>query len=145
MATFETVRGKDFALSLDMDGSGTLTLVGCATTSDLSMSTEEISATCKASGGWAESQPTTKSWEITTDGLYQPDSTTSAIDLWDLWNSNTIFDASMGEAGESNVTYTGKVFITSLSFSAPDGDNTTYSVTLRGTGQLTKVIAPAGV
>jgi TP901-1 family phage major tail protein len=142
---FRTVKGDDFALSIDVDGSGTLTLVGCATTSELSMSTEEQEATCKGSGGWSESQPTTKSWEISTDGLYQPDSDVSAIDFWALWDAGTIFDVKMGEAGPENTTYSGKAFITSLSFSGPSKENATYSVTVKGTGPLTKVTEPAAI
>lgn len=143
MAQIETIKGENFVLAVDLDGTGAgaLTMVGCATTSELTRQTASQEATCKASGGWEESQPHTKSWEMTTDGLYQPTSDVSAIDFHDAWVKGTVFEASMGVQGTSGGTYfKGNVYITSLSNSSPNGENVTYSVTLKGTGKLDKVV-----
>jgi predicted secreted protein len=142
MAT--VIKGDDFALYIEQEVTdGTTTtleyiMVGCATSSSLSMSTETQGASCKGSGGWEEVTVTTKSWETGTDALYRINSDITGIDLFDMWEAGTLLKVQMGVGTSGGTVYRGTVYITSLEFNGPQGENTTLSASLKGTGPLVK-------
>lgn len=138
MAT--TVLGKDLLMYVDTSATATplYTAVACATSSTLSGSTEFIEATCKGSAGWREGIPGGQSWNMSTDGLYQPDSAVSVIDLMDIWLTKKKVKLAFGMAGSGAVRWTGEAYLSQPEISSPNGEAVTYSVTFEGTGPLTK-------
>lgn len=46
-----------------------------------------------------------------------------------------------GWTPEANNGYSGSAVITSITANAPDNENATYSITLEGSGALTKIVA----
>lgn len=139
------IKGDDFALYIEKEVTdGTTTtlqyvMIGCATSSSLSMSIETQGATCKGSAGWDEVTVTTKSWEMSTDALYRTNEDITGIELFDYWKAGTKLNVQLGVGGTSGgVVYRGEVYITSLDFNGPQGENTTLSASFKGTGALTK-------
>lgn len=118
---------------------------------DVSMSTREISS--KDSGYWTDRAASKLDWNASSDALYTDvlTSTTgvnSVDELYTLMTSrtaiNVVFAAKTGTVPNWTVdatkkNFTGKGYITSLSVNAPNEDNTTYSITIEGTGALVMV------
>ena len=134
--------------------------VAAATNHTLSISAETADTSHKdIVGTWKTSTVKTLSWEITTENLFTLDGTGKAYDdlftamvgkteLTVVFGSKTSASAVPQDgwvpavAGPTGtIDYTGKAIITSLQLNAPNGDNATYTATLTGVGELTKVTA----
>lgn len=115
--------------------------IGASRSATLTINNNTGDATSKASNGWEESILTSRNWEITFDGLYDPDGTFNFEGLYDLIAARTA--TSVVEFAEIDGTgggdlYRGVGLITSLSVTAPYEDVMTYSGTIKGTGALSK-------
>lgn len=145
----EIVKGSDLML---FDGT-TSKAFAFATNHSLELSGDVMETSSKDSGKWKSNQITKLSWTITSDNLYsETDYDTlvekmiarSEFDVIFAIASNADSDAGLPEDGwkpKENSGYKGKAVITSISVSAQDGQNATYSVSLQGTGALTKITA----
>lgn len=133
--------------------------IGYATshTLDLSANTTETSHK-DISGLGTSAIVVNTSWTMSTENLYSTDSThgNTFSDLFSAWESGVTVDVVMGGRGGTPVAsasedgsdqpasgwtpvapqYVGKALITSLSLSAPDGDNASFSATFTGVGKL---------
>ena len=122
---------------------GAEAVVSCSTNGTLSVTQNTTTVSCKdtAAGGWESAVPTTKTWEVTVDALYQSDDAAGKsqfVDLMSLFISgnNDVWVVYGGtQSGEH--TWYGRAICTSLSHNAPDGDSATYSATFTGKGALT--------
>lgn len=94
--------------------------------------------------GWADGETGQKSWTGSCEGLYSQDDTISAEARAD---AEGFFDLAVagakvavefltGVAGD--IKYTGNAVITSVEFTFPNNDNSTYSISLQGAGPLAK-------
>ena len=119
MAT--VIKGTDFVLSIDLDGAGVGThkIMGCATTSTLTLAAEYSDASCKGSGGWKEGTSGAKSWSMSTDALYRIGADVTGIDLFDLMIAGTVVNVRMGQTTSGGTYFHGNAYITSLDFNSP--------------------------
>lgn len=138
--------------------------IAFATSHTLEVSGETISTSTKDNGGgeWETSEMGLLSWTCSSENLIgDPRSGLGYDDLFDMMVKkqpvdlvfslkNTIAaDGTYYEAPEAGWTaktndgHKGKAFITALSLNAPNGENSTMSVTFTGTGALTKVSTTA--
>lgn len=142
------IKGRD--LMLFVKGKS----IAFATSHSLSISMETTETTSKDSGGkWVASNAGKISWEMSTENLYSNDGEGVNFDeLFKLMTAQEPIEAVFtleknykSKADEVSVggwlpsttgTYSGKVIITSLSASAPNEDNATFSATFTGTGAL---------
>jgi len=130
--------------------------VAYATSHSLDISNETSEVSNKDTGGrWATSKVTRTSWTVSTENLYalQGEGTTFQ-DLFELLHEEVeiVFALESGYKNKpttgvptggwtaiASPKYTGKAVLTSLSISAPDADNATFTAELTGVGPLTTV------
>lgn len=147
------IKGRDLMLFLNGKS------IAFATSHSLSISMETTETTSKDSGGkWVASNAGKISWEMSTENLYSNDGEGIKFnELFDLMTAQEPIDAVFtleknyktkadevakgGWQPSTTGTYSGKVIITSLSASAPNEDNATFSATLTGTGALKQIPA----
>lgn len=140
--TTRLITGKDLALYV-----GAI-MIGCADEVSVSREVEMNTATCKASNGWAESAPGTKSWSASASGVVKYYSTADeatnvgVADLKSLWRAGTKVTLKFttnvaGDEGES-----GDAYIASIEETAGEG-NATYSISFTGTGPLEPITVAA--
>lgn len=107
-----------------------------ATSCSLSVNADLRDKTSKDSGGWSESLGGLRSWEMSGDAFVDIAATDASL--------ADCFDFIVAGVGTTVVftvdsqTYTGSGFITSVSADAGVEENATFSVSITGTGVLTK-------
>lgn len=143
--------------------------IAYATNHTLTLTAELSEVSSKDHGMWPTSSVQKYSWEITAENLFSMEdyfgTSTSAqvpetgFDAFDKWSTGTIFTVKFGLKGETvdtilgqNPEYwtlkttgdylVGQVIISSLTLNANNGDNATYSVTLKGVGPLEHKVKP---
>ena len=108
------------------------------TSANLSISRDLRDSTTKSSEGWSESLAGLKSWEMSGDGFTDfvtagtNDINTQEL-IAEMLAAAPAVEVSFGSAEK---TYTGEAFITSFSIDAGVEENSTYSLSLTGTGAL---------
>ena len=134
--------------------------IAFATNHTLEISGETVSTSTKDNGGgeWETSEMGLLSWTCSSENLVgDPRSGLGYDELFDLMVKKQPVDlvfalkSTVSAAGEyyeaptagwtakTNDGHKGKAFITSLTLNAPNGENSTMSVTFTGCGALTKV------
>jgi len=115
-----------------------------ATSASLSISQDMMEATSKTSQGYQDNLPGLRSWEISSDGFVDfvgaganTINTTELISLMLETQANAEVEVSFGVANGD--IYKGGAFITSVSISSGVEENATYSISLQGSGSLSKV------
>jgi predicted secreted protein len=120
-------------------------VIACATSHSIELTNAVREISCKGSGDFTSAEYGRFSWTASTDALLNlgKDSATyvSYADLMALMIAKTIVSVESeydqdGDAANT-LTLTGNCIITSISQSAPDSDNASYSVSLQGRGALT--------
>tara|TARA_R100001443_G_scaffold116848_1_gene138791 strand:+ start:3768 stop:4211 length:444 start_codon:yes stop_codon:yes gene_type:complete len=142
------VNGTDLLLKVG-DSNSNEVVVAFSTSCSLEVSMDEIDITNKNSGGWKQIQGGLRSWSVSSDALYQNEVESGKyafIDFWDHLggtNERTHVHVELTVTGAStgNKYYAGEAFVTSLSVNGGTEDQSTFSVTLTGTGQLTETDA----
>ena len=144
MAT-ERVKGRDLMLFVTL--ASVVKSLAYATNHTLSLSTSEVDVSDKDTGEYSDSEPGQKTWEITSENTYTTESFDALFDAWAnntpvkcVWNTKKETGSTVPEGGWTPGTggYEGTAIITSLSANAPVNDKTSYSVTLKGKGAITK-------
>ena len=107
-----------------------------ATSCSLSVNSEVRDATTKDSGGWSAALGGLRSWEMSGDAFVDIAATDASMaDCFDFIvagaSTTVIFTI-------DSQTYTGSAFVTSVSADAGVEENATYSISLTGTGSLSK-------
>ena len=134
---------------LKIYSSGTTNLVAFAQNCTLTVNNTTREITNKESAGYKEVLESLRDWSIDVDGAYawtnsSASPLTDGVD--DLIQTNILanrlqFDVIFGDtASTSDVSYAGKVYITSASMTGGTEDTATYSLTLEGTGALTQTV-----
>ncbi|RCW38663.1 phage tail tube protein [Marinilabilia salmonicolor] len=136
------INGTDLLLFHD-DGAAQTPFAG-STSHSLSINNELRDAATKDSADWLEKIYGRSDWSISCDGLVSFTDTYNYEQLFDMMLAKEDIDVvfalnAAGTPDTSNTQYTGTVKIESLELTAPDNDNSTYSVTLQGSGPITKV------
>lgn len=132
MANTDAKRGLDIILTIDNK------VVGGQRNATLNREAEVIDITNKVSAGWTENMTSVKSWSIEGDGIFVvDDAALDAIEqafLDGSWVQVKVADDAWG--------YTGRGVITDFPIEANYDDAATYSITITGSGALTKVTGP---
>ncbi len=141
------INGTDLCLFITTGA--TKRCIALATTCKIStsMSTREIAS--KDSGVWTEKAVGRMSWNCDTDQLFTQDVVSGFTydNLFDLVTSRTPVVISFGMVTTSGMGYpqtlgtkflSGTGLITKLDLNAKDNDNSTFSVTIEGTGPLAR-------
>lgn len=122
-----------------------------STSAELSMNMDTREISSKDSGNYKNYKAGRYGWEASTDGLAAFELTGNSNGLDDVFASYTggtavdfAFASKTGTSpahtvDASKTNFTGSVLITSMTISASDGDNATYSVSLIGLGELALV------
>ncbi|MEH7116909.1 phage major tail protein, TP901-1 family [Neobacillus vireti] len=126
------VAGVDVLLYADV--AGTKTVVGGQSGATLNRKTDVIEVTSKESG-WAENLAGVKSWSIECEGyVVVSDQAYDALET--AWENGTEVECEIRVP--SGKTYSGKAIISEFPLEAPQDDALTFSLTLQGSGALTK-------
>lgn len=133
-------KGVDFVIKVqtgvdETTGDPIFTIVGGQRGATLNRSAETIDITTKSSSGWRENEASIREWSIETDGLLIEDDT-AYTELENCYMNGTKVLVELVTAAGN--TYEGEALITDFPIEAPYDDAATYSVTLQGTGPLTK-------
>jgi len=143
------VNGTDLLLKVGTTDSNEV-IVAYSTSCSLELSMDEIDQTHKDSGGWKSIIGGLRSWSVSSEALYQNEAVSSKKAFKDFWShinartavtiELTISNASNGDA---NVFYSGSAYVTSLSVNGGTEDQSTYSISLTGTGALAETAVPS--
>jgi len=134
---------------LKIYSSGTTNLVAFAQNCTLTVNNTTREITNKESAGYKEVLESLRDWSIDVDGAYAwTDASGTALTdgADDLIQTNILanrlqFDVIFGDtASTSDISYAGKVYITSASMTGGTEDTATYSLTLEGTGVLAQTV-----
>lgn len=129
-------KGVDFVIKIeDSSVPGTYNILGGQRGATLNRSSETIDITTKSSSGWRENEASIREWSIEADGLLIEDDT-AYTELENCYMNGTKVLVELVTAAGN--TYEGEALITDFPIEAPYDDAATYSVTLQGTGPLTK-------
>lgn len=151
--TTRVVQGGDVMLYLGGKS------IAQATSHSLTITGETAETTSKDAGGyWKSFDFKSASWSVSSENMYS-DSTDGKTfnDLYDAFVSKTPLAAVFGPKATSEASATkvpsggwtaptagcfkGNVIITSLTVTAANGDNATFTAEFQGTGELQKVAA----
>jgi len=110
------------------------------TSASISVNMDLRDSTTKSSSGWQDNLGGLKSWELSGDAFVEVDPTTDGSkayleELYTAWNAGSAVECTFGMTG---LTFTGDALITSISIDAGVEENATYSISLTGTGAITK-------
>ncbi len=128
------VAGVDVLLYANVGETATRQVVGGQSGATLNRETNVIEVTSKESG-WAENLTGVKSWSIDCEGYVVVDDTAYTA-LEEAWEDGTEIDVEI--VVPSGSTYSGKAIIASFPLEAPQDDAMTFSLSLTGTGALSK-------
>ena len=118
-------------------------IIGCATSSELSVNVDLADATCKDDGGWADHIHGLRDWSVSTDGLVAYDGTNNIGDLYTLLSGRTSVALKFTTNVTGDLVFSGTASIASISVSAEMEAAVTYSVEFTGKGPLTKATVTA--
>jgi predicted secreted protein len=118
-------------------------IIGCATSSELSVNVDLADATCKDDGGWADHIQGLRDWSVSTDGLVAYDGTNNIGDLYTLLSGRTSVTLKFTTNVTGDLVFSGTASVASISVSAEMEAAVTYSVEFTGKGVLTKGTVPA--
>ena len=127
--------------------------IAYATSHTLTINGNAIDISSKDHGYWGASEVGNITWEITSENLYTDkyygelfdamvtrSQLTVAFGFASNWDVNGLSGTNAEYTlNKTKTYYTGKVYVTSLTANANTGENATLSITLTGSGALTKV------
>jgi len=143
------VNGTDLLIKVGTDATNEVE-VAYSTSCSLELSMDEIDQTNKDSGGWKSIIGGLRSWSVSCEALYQNEAVSSKKAFKDFWshiNARTAVTIELTVAnasnGDANVFYSGSAFVTSLSVNGGTEDQSTFSISLTGTGVLAETAVPS--
>jgi len=114
------------------------TAINNLTTTSASFTMETRDVTTKDSTGNREFLSTVKSATFSAEGLVALDATYGLEELYTAYAAGTAVAIVYTTAVSGDVQFAQSAIITQLDTSAADNDNTTFSLSLQGTGAVTK-------
>jgi|APIni6443716594_1056825.scaffolds.fasta_scaffold936135_2 hypothetical protein len=118
---------------------GNATAIGCTKSATLNINVDTPDASCKSSNGWSDSILGQASWDVSFDGLYDPDGVNNFNALYDnvyAKDDTLIMELAEIDGTGGGTVYRGNVLISSLSLVADMETPVTYSGTFKGQGRL---------
>lgn len=142
------INGNDFVITAAATSSGTQETFLHATSGTLDFTDAVIETTSKDSNSFSEFLTGRKNYTISVDGLMDytlaTANTMNTVDLFDMVQAgSTFFWAMSGDLteGSGKVTYSGSAIATSFNQTGGSDETATYSISLQGTGTITKTVA----
>ena len=132
MATTGTVNGTILAIYV---GS---TKIDTQLDASLSISHEPRTGINKDSGGWEETRPGKKSWEMSGESEFAYDATEGFDQLFDALIAGTEVTLKFSTEVTGDTAYSGAAQITKLESSAGVEEDVKYSYSFKGNGAITK-------
>ena len=144
------LNGTDLKVYITPDG-GSATLIAYATNATINVNHSPRSISNKESSGWEENMEGFRSWDLSVDAMYAwlaaDGSAIAGLTLSELFTDMIHTRAKLGvtfgvtTSTGGDTKYTGSVWMTSASLTAPLEDSATFSASFQGTGALTQTIA----
>ncbi len=144
------LNGTDLSVYITPDG-GSATLIAYATSATININHAPRSTSNKEDGGWESAMEGYRTWDISCDALYAYLTPTGGpiggLTLSELYtqmiHTRTKLEVTFGTTGSTtgDTKYTGSVWLTSASLTAPNEDTATFSASFQGTGALVQTIA----
>jgi predicted secreted protein len=122
-------------LSVDAGGASYNDLTG-QTDGTLTLTGTTVDCTVKSDAGVSTFLQSREEWTFDASGRLDDETDTAWVDLYDAWNAQTSVSCRFTTPGA--ITWTGSVIVTSIETTGPEDDILSYSVSLQGTGALTK-------
>ena len=132
------INGSDFLLYIDASHP-----IGLSTSGSVALTSDMRDISNKDTVGWAAYLPGIKKWTASCEALTAFDKTYNYFYLMNLQIQKTLISFSLKTSNADNEVISGTVYINSIQLNAPNEQNTTFSISFQGTGQLTAV-APGG-
>lgn len=111
--------------------------VSKATECTLSISVGTRGSSHKDSGGWEDSLSSIKSWTMSTSALYALDSTNSPQSIAAAVLAGTPVAVRFTTDVTGDTYYSGTGIITKFDVNAPNEEDSTFSIEIKGSGALT--------
>ena len=116
------------------------TAVTCQTNSTLEMTMEPRESTCKdTSGNSAAFLAGRTSWTLGGEAKLAWDAAYGFSSLFTAWKNGTSLSIAFKSTVAGDKGYTGTGFITSLSADTPDNEDSTFSFSIQGSGDLSEI------
>ena len=124
--------------------------LAAATSCKLTLNANTLETSSKDSGKWTSNQAAKLSWSCSSDNLFTIEDYATLMDACIARESIEVQFSTVSNADSDNGVpeggwtankngYKGMAIITSVDMNAPDGDNATYTISMTGTGALSKV------
>ncbi|OMI07714.1 phage major tail protein, TP901-1 family [Bacillus paralicheniformis] len=128
------IAGVDVLLKTSADGGTTSSIIGGQSGATLNRSTNVIEVTSKDGDGWAESIAGVKSWSVECEGfMVKDDAGLESLEI--AWENGSEVNIEIEYNGK---IYTGQAIISDFPNEFPQDDAVTFSISLTGTGALSK-------
>lgn len=116
------------------------TAIGYCKSGTLNWTRDMIPATSKSStNSFDGNKPGGQRWDISFDALYIYAATYGLSDLYTLGKAGTQFSVKFSPNTSGNKYFTGNMYVDSLTLDTPDKENSTYSGSFTGDGDLDEV------
>jgi len=118
------------------------TALGASSTCSVEITRAERTTSNKDTGIWDTFAPGNMSWTMSSENFVDFGGENNFAEMYDFMTAGTLVDVACEYAQDETNTFTltGKAFISSLPLTAPKGDNISFSVSFRGSGELTKTV-----
>lgn len=128
---------------MQLDGTDLLvkigsTVIAALTSNDLSFERDMIETTNKDSDRFKTFIPGERGWSITAEALNDPTGQLNEEEIIDLLLEGTKSTVYWGGTGAGDVYYSGDGYIQSVQLAGPKNEAASYSITIQGTGPITK-------
>ena len=139
------INGTDLILKVG-DTDSNEVIVAHATSCSLEISMSEREITSKDSAGWKEIAGGLRDWSVSCDALYDATdlgaTKTDLVGIYDLLDGRTkvYIQFTLLTPATGDYIYEGEGYITSLSLSGGTEETASYSCSITGTGDITKVV-----
>lgn len=116
------------------------TAIGGTKSFTLTINSNLIDTTTKDSDAWGDSLYGSKDWEVSFDGLYDPDATVNAEEIYDaiVGDTTVILEMAVIDGTGGGLVFRGNANATGLTLSAGYNEAVTMSGGFKGAGELEK-------
>jgi len=112
--------------------------VAHATNHTLSIGVNARDASTKSSSGWRDLKPGQRQWSISGEHLYTFDASYGATALFSTVSNRSLITLKLASGDDDNQRFSGSGYLTSLEMNFPNEENSTFSFTIEGTGELSE-------
>jgi predicted secreted protein len=114
--------------------------IGATKSFTLTVNSQTIDTTTKDSDAWGESLYGSKDWNVSVDGLYDPDDPMNAEEIFDaiVGDTRLLLEMAVIDGTGGGLVFKGYANASGLTVGASYNDAVTFTGTLQGDGKLEK-------